>query len=110
MSTLADFFVICSAESSRQVHAIAEAVEGTLSKLGIEPIGVEGLEGATWVLMDYGDFILHIFRSETRAFYDLERLWADAPRITVRSARTKSAQHQIAGEKGLSTEGLFSNG
>jgi ribosome-associated protein len=105
MSTLADYFVICSADSSRQVHAIAEAVEGTFSKLGIKPMGVEGLEGSTWVLMDYGDFILHIFRSETRAFYDLERLWADAPRITLRSVRAKSAQRQIAGGKGLSFNG-----
>jgi ribosome-associated protein len=104
-STLADYFVICSAESSRQVHAIAEAVEGTFSKQGIEPLGVEGLEGSTWVLMDYGDFILHIFRSETREFYDLERLWADAPRIEVRPVRTKTAQHRTAGKEGLSFNG-----
>jgi ribosome-associated protein len=102
MTTLTDYFVICSAESGRQVQAIAEAVEDAFSREGIEPVGVEGLETLSWVLMDYSDFILHVFRTETRSFYDLDRLWADAPRVAVKHTQTASAQVQGAGKGGLS--------
>jgi ribosome-associated protein len=99
MTTLTDYFVICSAESGRQVQAIADAVEETFSREGIEPFGVEGRETFSWVLMDYSDFILHIFRTETRSFYDLDRLWADAPRVAVKQTQTASAQVQGAGKE-----------
>jgi ribosome-associated protein len=79
-----DFFVICSGQNSRQVKAIADAVEETLRKsASTRPSHVEGYERADWVLLDYFDFIVHIFNPETRLFYALERLWGSAERIPV---------------------------
>ena len=81
LTSLADYFLVCSGDSDRQVRAIAEAVDASLSKLGIEPFSVEGMESSSWVLMDYSDLVIHIFRPETRSFYGLDRLWGDAPRM-----------------------------
>jgi len=101
LSTLADYFVICSAESSRQVRAIAEAVQDAFSKEGARPFGIEGLEESSWVLLDYSDFLLHIFRAEKREFYDLERLWADAPRLNIRLPQAKALEGKVAKKGGL---------
>jgi len=84
LSIITDYFIICSGENPAQIKAIAEAIEEDFSKKRISPIGIEGLEFARWVLMDYGDVIIHIFREDIRAFYDLEKLWIDAPRIPIR--------------------------
>lgn len=73
--------MLCSAENTQQVNAIAGQIEESLKKLVIKPIRMEGLEYAHWVLMDYGDVIIHIFEAETRAYYELEKLWLDAPRV-----------------------------
>jgi ribosome-associated protein len=81
LTSLADYFLICSGESDRQVRAIAEAIDASLSESGIEPLSVEGMEASSWVLMDYSDLIIHIFRTESRTFYALDRLWGDAPRM-----------------------------
>lgn len=78
---MADFFVICSGESTPQVKAIAELIEEKFNEMGIKPLGIEGLKYSHWVLIDYGDIIIHIFKEETRAFYELEKLWIDAKRI-----------------------------
>lgn len=86
VSSFTDKFVICTAANSRQVQGIADAVETALKQEGVKPIGVEGYNSARWVLMDYGDFVLHIFLPELRAFYDLERLWKNAPRVPVPEA------------------------
>jgi ribosome-associated protein len=76
-----DSFVVVSAANTRQVRTIVDEVEQALREHdGSRPIGVEGLDDATWVLLDYGDIVVHVFLAETRAFYDLDRLWADAPR------------------------------
>ncbi|HPL63875.1 MAG: ribosome silencing factor [Syntrophales bacterium] len=83
MSSLADYFVICSGNSDRQVQAISSAIEEVLKKAGRLPIGVEGERAAKWVLMDYGDVIFHIFYEPVRSFYDIERLWTDVPRMEV---------------------------
>ncbi len=83
LSALADYFVICSAASDPQLRAIVDAVDGALSPHGIMPLGVEGTEGGVWVLADYSDVVLHVFQSEARAFYSLDRLWADAPVVPV---------------------------
>jgi ribosome-associated protein len=80
---LADFFVLCSADSQRQVMAIADAIDLVLSREGIFPISVEGRENALWVLMDYNDVIIHVFKKEVREFYNLERLWGDAKRLSL---------------------------
>lgn len=76
-----DFFLICSGRSSKQVQAICNEIEEKLLELGSKPIHIEGFQSAEWILMDYGDFIVHIFDEDARKFYDLERLWRDATRI-----------------------------
>lgn len=82
VSDFTDYFVICSGTSERQVQAIADAVEESLRKDGKRPLHVEGYNRGHWVLLDYGDFVVHIFQDETRRFYALERLWGDAPDVT----------------------------
>jgi ribosome-associated protein len=76
-----DYFVVCSGESTTQVKAVAEHIEETLSKEKVRPLGVEGFDYSHWVLMDYGDVIVHVFEDETRRYYELEKLWLDAPRV-----------------------------
>jgi ribosome-associated protein len=83
IASYADTFIICSGRSHRQVTAIAEFVERALKSKGIKPLGVEGLRDGHWVLMDYGDVIIHVFYEPIRTFYDLEGLWSDAPRIKI---------------------------
>jgi ribosome-associated protein len=82
VTSFTDYFLICSGTSGRQVQAIADAVQQTMKSEGVRPLQIEGYKNARWVLMDYGDFIVHIFDQETRLFYRLERLWADAPDVT----------------------------
>jgi ribosome-associated protein len=76
-----DAFVVTSGRNVRQVRTIVEEVELVLKADGTSPRSVEGLSDATWVLMDYGDILVHVFLEETRAFYDLEHLWSSAPRV-----------------------------
>lgn len=78
LTSFADYFVICSGKSSRQVQGIADHLEGRLREAGIRPLGMEGLKEGQWVLLDYGEVIVHIFYDPVRGFYDLESLWADA--------------------------------
>jgi len=73
--------VICTGENRIHIKAIAEDIEKAFSNIKVSPLGKEGLAASRWVLMDYGDFIVHIFNKETRDFYELERLWKDAPQI-----------------------------
>lgn len=81
LHTFTDFFVICSGQNVRQVQAIADSVEGMLKKNDVRPAHVEGYERAEWVLLDYFDFIVHVFSNERREFYALERLWGSAERV-----------------------------
>ena len=84
LSSIADYFIICSGTSDRQVQAIASFIQETLKKKsGLLPLGVEGDSAAKWVLIDYGDFIVHVFFETIREFYGLERLWTDAPRMEI---------------------------
>ena len=78
---LADYFVIASATSRLHARSIAREIETELHKQGIAPMGVEGLDDASWILLDLTDVVVHIFLEETRDFYDLEMLWGDARRI-----------------------------
>lgn len=79
---ITDAFVITSGRNTRQVKTIAEEVEARLkAEGGISPLRVEGLGDSHWILLDYGDLVVHVFLDETRAYYDLERLWSDAPRV-----------------------------
>ncbi|HEX7183366.1 MAG TPA: ribosome silencing factor [Thermoanaerobaculia bacterium] len=77
-----DYFMICSGTSERQVQAIADAVQERMREERVRPLHVEGYNRAQWVLLDYGDFVVHIFQEEPRRFYSLERLWGDAPDMT----------------------------
>jgi len=81
VSSFADYFIICSGNSNRQVQAIASSIEQNLKKKGIYPLGIEGFSEGKWILLDYDDIIIHVFYNPIRKFYELERLWADAPRI-----------------------------
>ena len=83
LSSFADYFIICSGTSDRQVQAIAESIQENLKENGILPLGVEGERIGKWVLMDYEDIIVHIFYEPIREFYDIERLWSDAPRMVI---------------------------
>ena len=81
LTFIADFFVICSGFNKRQLQSIAHDIELKLHEQGIHWIGLEGYADAQWILMDYGDVIIHLFDKEVRNFYDLELLWGDAPRL-----------------------------
>ena len=83
ISAFADYFIICSGTSDRQVRAIAAAIQENLKKADILPLGIEGEAAGQWVLMDYDDVIIHIFLDPVRDFYDLERLWSEALRMDV---------------------------
>jgi len=82
VSDFTDYFVICSGTSERQVQAIADAVEAKLREAKVRPLHVEGYNRAQWVLIDYGDLVVHVFQEEPRRYYALERLWGDAPDAT----------------------------
>ena len=79
LTTLADYFVICSGTSERQLGAIVDGIESGLRDEGVRPIGREGGASAHWLLLDYGSVVVHVMAAEERDFYQLERLWADAP-------------------------------
>jgi ribosome-associated protein len=79
--TITDYFVICSGTNDRQVKTIAEEVTKDLKERGTRPVRVEGEAGARWILLDFVDFVVHVFHHEERDFYRLERLWNDAPAV-----------------------------
>ena len=79
ISDFTDYFILCSGTSERQVQAIADAIEERLRAEKVRPLHVEGYNRGHWVLLDYGDLVVHIFQEDTRRFYSLERLWGDAP-------------------------------
>ena len=82
IASFAEFFIICSGANQRQVQAISDEIDEQLKKqLKSRPVRVEGYRAADWILMDYGDFIVHIFEKNAREFYDLERLWRDAKKV-----------------------------
>jgi ribosome-associated protein len=83
LTSIADYFILCSAGNERQAQAIADSVLDRLrSELNVKPLLVEGTTPGRWVLLDFGDFIVHIFTEDVRRFYGLERLWGDAPNVT----------------------------
>lgn len=82
VSTIADYFVIASGSNQNQVQAMVDNVEEKLAKAGYEPKQIEGTRSSSWILMDYGDLIVHVFNEENRLFYDLERIWRDGKLIS----------------------------
>lgn len=84
VASFTEFFIIASGSNQRQVQAIADEINEQLKKqLGTRPVRIEGYNSADWVLLDYGDFVVHIFNKESREFYDLARLWRDARRVEI---------------------------
>jgi len=86
LASFTEFFLICTGANTRQVQAISNEVEEQLRKAGKRPLHIEGYSGGEWVLLDYGDFIVHVFSAASRRFYDLERLWRDAGRVDIKDA------------------------
>ena len=84
LTSFADYFIIATGNSSRHVQALADEVEKQLGALKAHPRHIEGYADGEWVLMDYGDFIVHVFTAEQRDFYGLERLWSDAGKLVIR--------------------------
>ena len=98
LTSVADYFVFCSGSSERQVNAIAEAIQDELRRFFKDRATVEGTTSGTWVLLDYGDIIVHIFHEETRAFYGIENMWRDANQIPQSEYDTIPAQPALAGQ------------
>lgn len=90
ISSLGDYFVVASASNTTQVKAIADEVEDEMTRLGLEPNRVEGRQSAQWILMDYYDVMVHVFLDEARSFYNLERLWSDAPQLDISDLLTQN--------------------
>ena len=89
-----DYFLICTGHSSRQVQAIVDGIEEKLRKQSLRPTHIEGYSQGEWVLMDYTDFVVHVFSPKAREFYDLERLWRGARRVEVSAARHGTSRKQ----------------
>jgi ribosome-associated protein len=83
LTSLADYFLVCTGRSDTQVQAIARSIEEQLARDGVRPISVEGYTHGQWVVIDYGDVVVHVFCEPVREFYDLERLWSRAPRVSL---------------------------
>jgi ribosome-associated protein len=83
LQSFTDFFLLCTSQNQRQMRAIAEAVEKALRDQGVSPAHIEGTDSSEWILLDYFDFVIHIFTAPQRRFYGLDRLWGNAERIVV---------------------------
>ena len=91
ITTLAEYFIICTGTSNTQINALCDEVEKELDQLGEQPIHREGYRGGTWVLLDYGCVAIHVFNEEARAFYGLERLWSDGHALDLTGVLTPDA-------------------
>jgi ribosome-associated protein len=80
VTPLYDFFVLCTGASRRQIHTIAEEIDAAMGSVGDERLSIQGYQASRWVVQDYGDVVTHVFDADSRAYYNLEDLWADAPR------------------------------
>ena len=86
-ATFTDYFLLCSGTSDRQVSAVAHHIEEALKESGVRPLGIEGIREGRWVLLDYGDFVVHIFLDSVREFFKFDRLWGSAPEIPIPEER-----------------------
>jgi len=104
-SGLTDYFVICSGANPRQVEAIGEAVDEKLSRAGFEPMNIDGRRSPDWMVLDYSDFMVHVFSESARKFYDLERLWKTATKVEIADLEKpepkKAAVKKAVGKKTL---------
>jgi ribosome-associated protein len=99
LCSFADYFLICSGASKRQVLALADYIREALSKVGVKPLGVEGMEEGLWVLLDYNSLVIHIFYEPLREFYNLEGLWADAPKTPIDTEKYPQPAASIANQE-----------
>ena len=100
LTSIAEYFIICSGRSDRQVQSIAQGIEENAAQEGLKPFAVEGTGRGHWVLMDFSDVIVHIFYEPVRKFYDLDALWGDAPRVRLPERYSKLVeQFQIASDQ-----------
>ncbi len=97
ITSIADYFLVCSGRSDTQVQAIADGIEEHLRAQGARPLAIEGRARGQWILIDWGDVIVHIFHIPVREFYDLERLWARAPRVELPEPFQSQARSQKTG-------------
>ncbi|MBI4795754.1 MAG: ribosome silencing factor [Deltaproteobacteria bacterium] len=104
LCSFADYFLICSGTSRRHVLALAEHLEEALGKAGVKPLGVEGLQEGLWVLMDFNDLVIHIFSQPLREFYNLEGLWAEAPRLFMETGSPDSPSSLSGGSRPTTPE------
>lgn len=81
LTYITDFFIIVTVANPRQMRAISNSIDEAMSKQDVRPLGAEGTDAGRWILLDYGDFVVHLFDAEWRRLYDLELLWGDAPRL-----------------------------
>ncbi len=86
-ATFTDYFLLCSGTSDRQVSAVAHHIEETLKDSGVRPLGIEGIREGRWVLLDYGDFVVHVFLDSVREFFKFDRLWGSAPEVPIPEER-----------------------
>jgi ribosome-associated protein len=100
LTTIADYFLICTGRSDTQVQSICRAIEENLDKQGTSPLATEGFTHGQWVLMDYGDIMVHIFYQPVRFFYDLEGFWFQAQRCELPEPYQTQAQHLSTGTEG----------
>jgi ribosome-associated protein len=100
-----DYFLLATGANDRQVHAIANAVEDALRDAGVKPVGREGERELKWVLLDYGDFVVHVFQPDEREFYRLEKLWSDAARLDLSSSVGEGVESRPAVESGAVVHG-----
>jgi ribosome-associated protein len=100
LTSVADYFLICTGRSDTQVRAIAQHIEESLATLGFRPLAVEGYSRGQWVLMDYADVVVHVFYQPIRAFYDLEGLWMRAPRVRLPEPYYSQARSFVTGTEG----------
>lgn len=100
LTSIADYFIICSAGTERQAQAVADNVlEKLRSDDGVKPLLVEGTTPGRWILLDFGDFIFHVFTEDCRRFYGLERLWGDAPNVTAEFSEEAAPPQNVRRKK-----------
>jgi ribosome-associated protein len=93
-----DYFVVCSGTNPRQIQAISDEVELRLKRAGLYPNNIEGYKEAEWVLLDYFDFVVHVFSESARKYYDLERLWKSAKKLELKDLVAKSRKRAVTGK------------
>ena len=96
LTSITDYFLIAGGRSSRQVQAIARHLQMRMKEEGFTPFGIEGERDGHWILLDYGDVVVHLFYQPVREFYDLEGLWVEAPRVGIEKNAIKKLQTQMA--------------